>query len=80
MANVLKEHAVDAVVITLGGGADSEHVITVVQIAIARAAKAAGVKLFVPSEFGTNTEGHAPGTFLGAKTAALGTSSFLCLS
>lgn len=76
MANVLKEHAVDAVVITLQSGTDTEYVITVVQVAIARAAKAAGVNLLVPSEFSMNTEGYAPGNFIGAKNTAFGPSRF----
>lgn len=77
MTNVLEEYAVDAVVISLGGGADAEHVLTVVQVAIARAAKAAGVKLFVPSEFGIDTAGYALGSIFEAKSVALGTSYLL---
>jgi uncharacterized protein YbjT (DUF2867 family) len=37
-----------------------------VQVGIAEAAKEAGAKLFVPSEFGAITEGHSEGMF-GAK-------------
>lgn len=77
VVNVLKENVVDVVAVTLGGGTDTENVIAVVQVAIARAAKAAGVKLFVPAEFGLNAEGHAPGSLFGAKSAALGISLFL---
>ena len=37
------------------------------QVALARAAKAAGVKLFVPSEYGINTEDATSGVFLAKK-------------
>ena len=49
-------HGVDVVISALGGDAIQ------VQLPIAEAAKAAGVKLFVPSEFGNPTTGdHSPG-------------------
>ncbi|KAJ7593610.1 hypothetical protein C8J56DRAFT_924644 [Mycena floridula] len=52
VTSILKDHAVDVVISTLSqlGGLPSQY-------PIAEAAKAAGVKLFVPSEFGTVTEG-----------------------
>ncbi|KAF7310461.1 NmrA domain-containing protein [Mycena chlorophos] len=52
VAAVLKEHEVEVVVSAL-----STHAITA-QEPIAKAAKEASVKLFVPSEFGFPTDGH----------------------
>ena len=60
VALVLKEHAVDVVVISLANGSETTNgseILTVVQVCIARAAKEAGVKLFLPNEFGPETEG-----------------------
>ncbi|KAF5387861.1 hypothetical protein D9615_000160 [Tricholomella constricta] len=54
---VLKENRVEVVISTLG----SEGLAS--QNTIAEAAKAAGVKLFVPSEFGVPTEGSTEGIF-----------------
>jgi hypothetical protein len=39
------------------------------QVAIAQAAKAAGVSLFIPSEFGGPTDGLRPESLLGVKGA-----------
>ncbi|KAJ7593624.1 hypothetical protein C8J56DRAFT_819763 [Mycena floridula] len=52
VTSIFKDHAVDVVISTLSqlGGLPSQY-------PIAEAAKAAGVKLFAPSEFGTVTEG-----------------------
>ncbi|KAF9221144.1 NAD(P)-binding protein [Gyrodon lividus] len=52
---VLKEHSVDVFISTIGGGGFAT------QIPLADAAKAAAVKLFVPSEFGVPTEGAKEG-------------------
>ncbi|KAG5654051.1 hypothetical protein H0H81_007777 [Sphagnurus paluster] len=54
---VLEEHHVQVIISALGTGGLS------VQNAIADASKAAGVKLFVPSEFGLPTEGAVDGVF-----------------
>ncbi|KAF9229700.1 NAD(P)-binding protein [Gyrodon lividus] len=56
----LEEHSVDVLISTLGGDGFAA------QIPLADAAKAAGVKLYVPSEFGMPTEG-AEGGLLGSK-------------
>ncbi|CAK5266034.1 unnamed protein product [Mycena citricolor] len=52
---VLKAHNVDVIVSTLTSTAIS------VQLPLVDAAKQAGIKLFVPSEFGSSTEGHTEG-------------------
>ncbi|RDB23189.1 hypothetical protein Hypma_009613 [Hypsizygus marmoreus] len=57
---VLKEHRVEVVISTLGPAGWAA------QNTAAEAAKAAGVKLFVPSEFGVPTEGTTAG-FMAAK-------------
>lgn len=51
LAAALKEHGVEVVVSTVGGDALAQ------QQLLGDAAKQAGVKLFVPSEFGTSTLG-----------------------
>lgn len=59
VAAVLKEHKVDVVISTLGfAGLSSGS-----QVVVADAAKAAGVKLFVPSEWGFPTIGATEGLF-----------------
>lgn len=64
---LLKRHQVDVVACPLAG---SVEVIAKTQVTVARAAKAAGAKLFLPNEFGLNPEGHTTGVF-GAKSQAL---------
>ncbi|KIY68327.1 NAD(P)-binding protein, partial [Cylindrobasidium torrendii FP15055 ss-10] len=64
---LFKKHAVDVVICVLAG---DFKVLTQTQVGLARAAKEAGVKLFVPNEFGTNTDDHPTGTLLGAKNDA----------
>lgn len=49
---------IDVVISTLAGST-----FDTVQIALAKAAKLAGVKLFVPSEFGSDTLGATEGAF-----------------
>lgn len=66
------DYADEATVSTIFRGVDvvfSTISSTVVdqQVALARAAKAAGVKLFVPSEYGINTEDATSGVFLAKK-------------
>jgi D-arabinose 1-dehydrogenase-like Zn-dependent alcohol dehydrogenase len=53
VSSVFKEHKVDVVLSTLG------HEGIGMQKSLADAAKLAAVKLFVPSEFGSPTHGHA---------------------
>ncbi|KAF9022215.1 NAD(P)-binding protein [Hymenopellis radicata] len=65
LGGLFKEHSVDIVVSTLTPSAVSD-----VQVAVARAAKKAGVKLFVPSEYGISTEGHTGDSLFGAKNAS----------
>ncbi|KAF7306430.1 NmrA domain-containing protein [Mycena indigotica] len=55
VAAVLKDHKVDVVISTLGMQAIAA------QTPLIEAAKEAGIKLFVPSEFGFPTEGHTSG-------------------
>lgn len=55
LAAALKEHSVEVVVSTVGGPALAQ------QQLLGDAAKQAGVKLFVPSEFGTSTLGQTEG-------------------
>ncbi|KIJ68787.1 hypothetical protein HYDPIDRAFT_25041 [Hydnomerulius pinastri MD-312] len=57
---VLKEHSVDVLISTVSGDGFA------IQIPLADASKAAGVKLYVPSEFGMPTEGAEEG-LLGLK-------------
>ena len=54
-AAVLREHKVEVVIAPVG------HFAVPQQIPLASAAKAAGVQLFVPSEFGTPTKGWKKG-------------------
>ncbi len=68
LAALLKENSVDVVVSTLTTAA----ALTDVQVAVARAAKEAGVKLFLPSEFGSPTAGHTGNNFLSTKNAISG--------
>ncbi|CAK5276998.1 unnamed protein product [Mycena citricolor] len=59
LTETLKRHRIDAVISTLAvkdGGMDAQRV-------LAAAAKAAGVKIFVPSEFGVTKNGRAGGVF-----------------
>ncbi|KAF9022197.1 NAD(P)-binding protein [Hymenopellis radicata] len=65
LAALLKENSVDVVVSTLTTAVTT----TDVQVAVARAAKEAGVKLFLPSEFGLPTAGHTGNTLFAAKNA-----------
>ncbi|KIJ21432.1 hypothetical protein PAXINDRAFT_159524 [Paxillus involutus ATCC 200175] len=60
VTNALKEHSVDVVISTLAGDGFAA------QVPLADAAQAAGVKLYVPSEFGIPTEGAEEG-MLGSK-------------
>ncbi|KAF7304359.1 BHLH domain-containing protein [Mycena chlorophos] len=57
VAAVLKEHKVEVIVSAVGSPA------VPAQEPLVKAAKEAGVKLFVPSEFGFPTEGHTTGFF-----------------
>lgn len=77
VALVLKEHAVDVVIISLANGSETTNgskILTVVQVGISRAAKEAGVKLFLPNEFGPETEGYGPGSVFGDQNEAFGMS------
>ncbi|KAF9022192.1 NAD(P)-binding protein [Hymenopellis radicata] len=65
LAALLKENSVDVVVSTL----TTAVVVTDVQVAVARAAKEAGVKLFLPSEFGSPTVGHKENAYFAAQNA-----------
>ena len=67
VAHVLKKHAVDVVVVTLAG---SNAIIKETQVHVGRAAKEAGVKLFIPEEFGLFTDGHPEDSIFGAKSFA----------
>ncbi|KAJ7290273.1 hypothetical protein C8J57DRAFT_1610972 [Mycena rebaudengoi] len=58
VAKAFKDHKVDVVISTLGQAG-----IIAVQRTVADGARAAGVKLFVPSEFGMPTQGYAEGFF-----------------
>ncbi|KAJ7121802.1 hypothetical protein C8R43DRAFT_1033493 [Mycena crocata] len=58
VSKALKDHNVEVVISTLG----QEGIISV-QRTIAEASQAAGVKLFVPSEFGMPTHGYTEGLF-----------------
>ncbi|KIY66863.1 NAD(P)-binding protein [Cylindrobasidium torrendii FP15055 ss-10] len=64
IALLLKKNHADVVVCVLAGDFD---VITKTQVGLARAAKEAGAQLFVPNEFGLNTDGYPSGTLFGAK-------------
>jgi NmrA-like family len=55
LAAVFKQHKVDVLICAVPSGGWPA------QIQMAEAAKDAGVKLFVPSEFGLPTEGHKEG-------------------
>jgi hypothetical protein len=57
VAAAFKEHKIDAVIATLGAAA------TAAQKPLVDAAKLAGVKLFMPSEYGFATEGSADGEY-----------------
>ncbi|KAJ7026945.1 hypothetical protein C8F04DRAFT_100498 [Mycena alexandri] len=65
---VLKEHKVDVVISTIDVGTGEWDV---VQKPVVDAAKAAAVKLYVPSEFGCPTDGHTEG-MLGGKAKFAG--------
>ncbi|KAJ7773302.1 hypothetical protein B0H16DRAFT_1714196 [Mycena metata] len=60
---ILKEHKVDVVISTIHASSPED---AAGQKPVVDAAKAAGVKLYVPSEFGSPTDGHTEG-LLGAK-------------
>ncbi|KAJ7039627.1 hypothetical protein C8F04DRAFT_1085933 [Mycena alexandri] len=65
---VLKEHKIDVVISTIDVGAGEWDV---VQKPVVDAAKAAAVKLYVPSEFGCPTDGHTE-EMLGGKNKFAG--------
>lgn len=68
LAKVLLTHHVDVVISAVGNNANA---LAYTQINLANAAKQSGVKLFVPSEFGTSTVGFTDGLF-GVKAAFIG--------
>lgn len=60
VAAVLRENKVEVLISTIGGGPEAYQA----QRQLADAAKLAGVKLFVPSEYGIPTNGAKEGLFL----------------
>nr|ADX07327.1 putative endo-1,4-beta-xylanase precursor [Flammulina velutipes] len=67
VSQVFKEHAVDVVVSTL---TTDITIIKETQVRIGRAAKEAGVQLFLPEEFGFFPDGHPEDSMWGAKSLA----------
>lgn len=67
VSQVFKEHAVDVVVSTL---TTDITIIKETQVRVGRAAKEAGVQLFLPEEFGFFPDGHPEDSMWGAKSLA----------
>lgn len=59
VASILRENKVEILISTIGGGVEALQV----QKQVADAAKLAGIKLFVPSEFGVPTNGSQESIF-----------------